>query len=395
MYAETSNEKREGVTFMKLMRFIAFLLLAGVTLTAAAGKPEPVETLRRDALAKMRAFVESRPQSPASEQAERILAQEAADPDPNRWIGETIRFGRSVLRENPPQSNRDEIRRAALLILDAPLSVEDTDPAAPAGFGQTWRETINSIYQPVCDEMLDEILKTRVASGVRIWKVYNMGFIVKTPNHAWGFDVRSGNTITRKFTPDQLAKLVKILDVLFLSHNHPDHIGTDLVREMVRAGKTVVRPTDDTVSELNGDPHLRNLYGRFGKAVKVDGLLVRAFPGYQEIPNQEVPCCVYAVTADGITVAHNGDNQNPQPYELLEKARIKPDVMLVNSWSGFAPCLKAGQPKLALIGHEHELKHKVSGRDPWATVFKRITDAGLATPIRVIDCGESVSYSNK
>ena len=170
MYAETSNEKREGVTFMKLMRFIAFLLLAGVTLTAAAGKPEPVETLRRDALAKMRAFVESRPQSPASEQAERILAQEAADPDPNRWIGDTIRFGRSVLRENPPQSNRDEIRRAALQILDIPLSVEDTDPAAPAGFGQAWRETINSIYQPVCDEMLDEILKTRVASGVRIWK---------------------------------------------------------------------------------------------------------------------------------------------------------------------------------------------------------------------------------
>lgn len=301
---------------MKIIRTLAFLLLAGVTLAAAAGKPEPVETLRRDALAKMRAFVESRPQSPASEQAERILAQEAADPDPNRWIGETIRFGKSVLRENPPQSNRDEIRRAALLILDAPLSVEDTDPAAPAGFGQTWRETINSIYQPVCDEMLDEILKTRVASGVRIWKVYNMGFIVKTPNHTWGFDVRSGNTITRKFTPDQLAKLVKILDVLFLSHNHPDHIGTDLVREMVRAGKTVVRPTDDTVSELNGDPHLRNLYGRFGKTVKVDGLLVRAFPGCQEIPNQEVPCCVYAVTADGITVAHSGDNQNPQPYDL-------------------------------------------------------------------------------
>ena len=395
MYAETSNEKREGVTFMKLMRFIAFLLLAGVTLTAAAGKPEPVETLRRDALAKMRAFVESRPQSPASEQAERILAQEAADPDPNRWIGETIRFGRSVLRENPPQSNRDEIRRAALLILDAPLSVEDTDPAAPAGFGQAWRETINSIYQPVCDEMLDEILKTRVASGVRIWKVYNMGFIVKTPNHAWGFDVRSGNTITRKFTPDQLAKLVKSLDVLFLSHNHPDHIGTDLVREMVRAGKTVVRPTDDTVSELNGDPHLRNLYGRFGKAVKVDGLLVRAFPGYQEIPNQEVPCCVYAVTADGITVAHCGDNQNPQPYELLEKARIKPDVMMINGRPGFAFCLKTVQPKLALIGHEHELKHQASGRYSWSAVFKRIDDAGLATPICVIDCGESISYSSR
>ena len=395
MYAETSNEKREGVTFMKLMRFIAFLLLAGVTLTAAADKPEPIETLRRDALTKMRAFVESRPQSPASEQAERILAQEAADPDPNRWIGDTIRFGRSVLRENPPQSNRDEIRRAALLILDAPLSVEDTDPAAPAGFGQTWRETINSIYQPVCDEMLDEILKTRVASVVRIWKVYNMGFIVKTPNHAWGFDVRSGNTITRKFTPDQLAKLVKILDVLFLSHNHPDHIGTDLVREMVRAGKTVVRPTDDTVSELNGDPHLRNLYGRFGKAVKVDGLLVRAFPGYQEIPNQEVPCCVYAVTADGITVAHCGDNQNPQPYELLEKARIKPDVMMINGRPGFAFCLKTVQPKLALIGHEHELKHQASGRDSWSAVFKRIDDAGLATPICVIDCGESISYSSR
>ena len=395
MYAETSNEKREGVTFMKLMRFIAFLLLAGVTLTAAADKPEPIETLRRDALTKMRAFVESRPQSPASEQAERILAQEAADPDPNRWIGETIRFGRSVLRENPPQSNRDEIRRAALQILDIPLSVEDTDPAAPAGFGQTWRETINSIYQPVCDEMLDEILKTRVASGVRIWKVYNMGFIVKTPNHTWGFDVRSGNTITRKFTPDQLAKLVKILDVLFLSHNHPDHIGTDLVREMVRAGKTVVRPTDDTVSELNGDPHLRNLYGRFGKAVKVDGLLVRAFPGYQEIPNQEVPCCVYAVTADGITVAHCGDNQNPQPYELLEKARIKPDVMMINGRPGFAFCLKTVQPKLALIGHEHELKHQASGRDSWSAVFKRIDDAGLATPICVIDCGESISYSSR
>lgn len=380
---------------MKTIRSLAILLLAGVFLTAAAGQPKPVETLRSDALAKIREFVESRPESPASKQAEQLLKQEAAAPDPERWIGETIRFGRSVLRENPPQSGRDEIRRAALLILDAPLSVEDTDPAAPAGFGLAWRKTINSIYQPACDEMLDEIRNARVDSGVRIWKVYNMGFIVKTPNHTWGFDVRSGNTITRKFTPDQLAKLVGILDVLFLSHNHADHVGADLVREMVRAGKTVVRPTDDTVSELNGDPHLRNLYGRFGKAVKVDGLLVRAFPGYQEIPNQEVPCCVYAVTADGITVTHNGDNQSPQPYELLEKAQIKPDVMLVNSWSGFAPCLKAGKPKLALIGHEHELKHKVSGRDPWATVFKRISDAALPTPVCVIDCGESIRYSNQ
>lgn len=380
---------------MKIIRIFSFLLLLGAALLAAAGKAEPVEVLRQDALAELRAFAAKWPQGNAARAARAILKQEEEAPDPNRWIGETIRFARTAFRENPPQTGNDEARRAAQLILDYPLRVEDTDPAAPAGFGKAWRETVNSVYQPVCDAMLDEILAARVKSGTRIWKVYNMGFIVKTPNHAWCHDVRSGDTVTRRFTPDQLAKLVKILDVMFISHNHLDHVGADLAREMVRAGKTVVRPTDDTVAELNGDPHLRNLYGRFGKTVEVDGLAVRAFPGYQNIPNQEVPCCVYAVTADGVTVTHNGDNQSMQPYELLEKAQVTPDVMLANSWSGFAPYLAAGKPKLAIIGHEHELKHKVRGRDPWVTVYKRIAEAGLPTPVSVIDCGESIIYPNK
>ena len=54
---------------MKIIRIFSFLLLLGAALLAAAGKAEPVEVLRRDALAELRAFAAKWPQGNAARAA--------------------------------------------------------------------------------------------------------------------------------------------------------------------------------------------------------------------------------------------------------------------------------------------------------------------------------------
>lgn len=51
---------------MKIIRIFSFLLLLGAALLAAAGKAEPVEVLRQDALAELRAFAAKWPQGNAA-----------------------------------------------------------------------------------------------------------------------------------------------------------------------------------------------------------------------------------------------------------------------------------------------------------------------------------------
>ncbi len=73
------------------------------------------------------------------------------------------------------------------------------------------------------DRLIKELEDTRVTIGARIWKVYDMGFIVRTKTVTLAFDLVSGATAGCKdfsLSAEELNRLIKQCDVLFISHKH-------------------------------------------------------------------------------------------------------------------------------------------------------------------------------
>jgi len=79
---------------------------------------------------------------------------------------------------------------------------------------------------------LDEIRATPVTKGAVIWKLYNMGYIVKTKDACFGIDINQPGS-------EQLAP---VLDFVIASHVHGDHNNPALMDAMTAAGKPVYSP---------------------------------------------------------------------------------------------------------------------------------------------------------
>ena len=79
-------------------------------------------------------------------------------------------------------------------------------------------------------KILKEVQETKVKSGIAVWLIYNMGYVVKTPETCFGIDVyhRLG------------AKLVPYLDFALISHAHSDHYDPPFYKAMIAAGKPVI-----------------------------------------------------------------------------------------------------------------------------------------------------------
>jgi hypothetical protein len=77
-----------------------------------------------------------------------------------------------------------------------------------------------------------EIRATPVKHGAIIWKLYNMGYIVKTRDACFGIDINQPGS----------EKLADVLDFVIASHIHSDHNNMALLDAMVAAGKPVYSP---------------------------------------------------------------------------------------------------------------------------------------------------------
>ena len=70
--------------------------------------------------------------------------------------------------------------------------------------------TIFQFYQSALDKVLDEVAHTSVDYGsVALWHLYNMGYVVKTPSHTFGIDIKHRDA----------AMLAPVLEFLCITHN--------------------------------------------------------------------------------------------------------------------------------------------------------------------------------
>lgn len=113
---------------------------------------------------------------------------------------------------------RDDFQSYLTLSDEAAAAVEQNNP-------------IMSIYAYAFDSVLDQVKNAVVEDGTaRIWMLYNMGYIFKTPSACFGVDINHRYAV----------ELEPYLDFICVTHSDADHKALDLMQAMVNSGKPVL-----------------------------------------------------------------------------------------------------------------------------------------------------------
>lgn len=354
------------------------------------------EELREDTINKMQDIIADYPNTRLARDAAAFVKDQSNKEPNHEWIGKTLNYVKKHLRMNPPDSKNWEIRRSLFLLLDNPLHVET---------GDEFHRALYNFYRPLLYDVVGEIRRAKLVDGIRIWRIYNMGFVVKTPNHTIAFDLNTRQQDPRFYwmtflTEKQTNELVELLDVAFISHWHGDHACKEFLDAMNKAGKRVYVPEDPVLYPVFYSEPQENFYPirgtEPGKPSKYNGIDVYSYAGFQG----DAPCNVYVVDVDGYKITQNGDNCTHGIYKEIAAEHNDIDVALVNCWSGTNEFVSAIEPKIYITGHENELMHGISHRISYHNTFGNIDRYGLKYPWDeneprpvILNSGESIKWS--
>ncbi len=289
------------------------------------------------------------------------------------------------LTEHPPNDANWAKRREMLEAIDVPINAKQDD---------AWRRDVGALFQQQMNKAIAEISESRVTDGVRIWRMYNMGFVVKSAEATIGFDIHPGWVFDNPMDKAQLKRLAEQLDIALVSHWHHDHCSRPFLKQMLAAGKKIVL-LDSVAKELTGENVFR-IPGRHARPVKAAGVEVYGHTGRQ-FPTARNN--VYVVRIGGLMVMHQGDNDKTSLYRNIA-AEHKVDVLLVNCWARMDTVIEGVKPKLAISGHENEIRHPSMFRSGYRRTFRELDKMKLAPPwsngpqVRVMFWGEHTDWPN-
>jgi hypothetical protein len=152
------------------------------------------------------------------------------------WVAPIYSFAEKALRKHPSTFPASAERKEALMVLDGPLHLD-----AANRFRSTHR-----LYLRQAEKAIAEIEQTTVTSGARVWKIYNHGFVVRTPDMTVGMDLVRGWNAGGQFygmPPDLVRRLVAQLDLLTVSHVHGDHFDAEVTSSAIESGVPVLAGT--------------------------------------------------------------------------------------------------------------------------------------------------------
>jgi len=324
--------------------------------------------------------------------------------DAPAWVAPALEFADAALRDHPPACPPPTARQEALMILDGPLHLE----AAPRFRG------VYEFFERRMRRAIKEIEESAVTSGTRIWRLYNHGFVVRTPSVTLGMDLVRGwllpgsGGVRRGIADDLAARLADQIDVMTLSHNHADHVDPAMCELLFERGVPVVA-APDILLNITGQPllsrpervtrvpaagvgdadlhRLRPLRLARGKEIECV-----VYPGHQ---GDAIPNNVYLFrTGEGCAVAHTGDQHDEPDLEWIDRIgdHHDVDVLLVNCWTNDMRRMVSGvRPRLTVTGHELEMSHGPDHREAYWRSFQIFRD-GAVSPSLVMGWGESFDY---
>jgi len=311
----------------------------------------------------------------------------AYDPAPgNNSAASPLETCRRGLEAHPPDGSNWAKRRELLEAIDVPVNARQT---------ADWRRDVGALFQRQMDKAIAEIGDARVTSGVRIWRMYNMGFVVKSAEATIGFDIHPGWVFDNPMDDKRQMQLAKLLDMAFVSHWHHDHCSRPFLRRMLAAGKRIVL-LDSLAKELP-DKNVFRIPGVEDRPLRIAGVEIYGHTGRQ-FPTARNN--VYVVRIGGLTVMHQGDNDKTSLYRDIA-AEHKIDVLLGNCWARLDTVVEGVKPRLLIVGHENEIKHPLLFRSGYKRTFKELDEMKLAPPwgagprVRVVFWGEQVAWPGR
>lgn len=267
-----------------------------------------------------------------------------------------------ALTEFPPVVGETTERKLALYLMDAMLheTKYDADEALFQFADKRIKKLVADLQHPV-------------KKGMKIYKAYNDGFIARTQSVTIAFDIVRGSSEGRKIVSDKrIREIAAQCDILFLSHNHGDHVDKFVVEQFTQAGKPVIATNnilkdDEKVTHLRGEQRIeQEIALNNGKKLQV-----AIFPGHQD----KLENNLYVITTpEKKTVAQIGDQSNPDDMAWianLHKEIKRPDALIINCWTSPLKELVDGfNPKLVVCGHENEMGHTINHRESFWLSFQ-------------------------
>lgn len=223
-------------------------------------------------------------------------------------------------------------------------------------------------------------LEKPMKRGMRVYKIYNDAFVVRTKSATIAFDISRCRCRGHKdpIVPTELVqKIVAKCDVMFLTHNHGDHVDSHVADLFIAAGKPVVATPNILVNKagvthrrIEGEVEKFDLTLRNGKKLNV-----AIFPGFQgKLLNN-----VYVVTTpEKYTVCHTGDMSGKRNFKWLATVKDeapKIDALIVNCWTGrIDKVIEGFDPRYVITGHENEMGHTIDHREAFWYSFAKLAD---------------------
>jgi hypothetical protein len=289
---------------------------------------------------------------------------------------------------NPPVTGDPKARRAHSELLDS-LGFEipgdayfDYCSGKDAAYLEG-RYPILAYLRMTEQETLDEVKAERISGGARIWKMYNMGLIVKTPELTFALDYTP--------LPADAAKAAKALDFAIVSHVHSDHWSSALMDAMWALKKPVYAPFSDYGLTLVDKDTL----------LKKAGLSISFKLSSQDVPggSNYAPCLISTIDcgeASGhFTIVHPGDATHAEQFP----AATRVDLLILHSDIGLdlGQIVSRAAPGLVNLDHVMELGHN-QGQDravSYKTAYERLSSLSDLAPTIVLTWGESLYFPPK
>ncbi|MBN9658943.1 MAG: MBL fold metallo-hydrolase [Acidobacteria bacterium] len=331
------------------------------------------------------------PKPPFVSSARRLLTAPELKDAPDDWISNSLDWVNFILTHYQPALVEAPVRRAAMIRLDDVLHIESA-PRKPI---------VQQYYKARLEAALREIETTRVPTGLRIWKLYNHGFFVRTASVSIAFDIVPGTREPGFAMPQEwIERLAAQADVLFISHQHGDHANPAVARAFLALRKPVVVPDDVWTAEPTLAKAVTRLSRNTGPAQTLPlangrNLTVVPYPGHQG-PRILVNVTL-VTTPEGFTIVQTGDQSGSEApgsdFDWLAQIGRdhKVDILMPNCWAnGLGRMVRGVNPALVITGHENEMGHKVDHREDYTQTYTRLFP--IRYPAIVMTWGESFHY---
>ncbi len=295
-------------------------------------------------------------------------------------------FGK--LAKLPATAENLQARKALLCEVDGVLGTAMSELDASLG----------EYYRDCCRRVAAEI-RNWTGEGARIWKLYSSGFIIKDcSGKVYGFDVNdgcvpeSGYRTRLRLDYATAAALADVIDMMFYTHAHLDHVGMQMADALRERGKLVVAP-QDTIDKWALDDAVP------AETFQMDG--VHCYAGHQ---GWTLPNFAYTVKlANGKTVFLRGDMYSGEELlpilDTMQATGVIPDIAFLTHYknSGPDPVPEIfGRFKCDMVPvHEWEFTHRKLGEAGLATQCYRDLHDFFAVPIadgkcHILTWGESM-----